>query len=107
MYKPLRAVRYKTVSIRVFASYPGVAASIRTCFIVGRGSAQTGRTSAPGAGFLANLCREWEAAAQPARDAGIRVVHLRNANVLDARRGFLAPLLPLFRLGLPDLSAFL
>jgi len=65
-----------------------------------RGAEVLTEESPPGHTFLARLCREWEAAALPARRAGIRVVHLRTANVLDARRGFLAPLLPLFRLGL-------
>ncbi len=65
-----------------------------------RGAEVLTEESPPGDTFLARLCRDWEAAADPARRAGIRVVHLRTANVLDARRGFLAPLLPLFRLGL-------
>lgn len=53
-----------------------------------------------GAGFLAQLCREWEAAAKPAADAGIRVVHLRFGVVLGRGGGALAPMLPVFRLGL-------
>lgn len=65
-----------------------------------RGAEVLTEESPPGDTFLARLCRDWEAAADPARRAGIRVVHLRTANVLDARHGFLAPLLPLFRLGL-------
>jgi len=65
-----------------------------------RGAEALTEESPPGHTFLARLCREWEAAAEPAQRAGIRVVHLRTANVLDAMRGFLAPLLPLFRLGL-------
>jgi uncharacterized protein len=57
--------------------------------------------SAPaGTGFLADLVRDWEAAAQPAREAGIRVVTLRSGIVLSRRGGMLGPLLPLFRLGL-------
>jgi len=39
--------------------------------------------SAPGRGFLATLCRDWEAAADPARASGIRVVHLRTGMVLS------------------------
>ena len=65
-----------------------------------RGEEVLTEESPPGETFLARLCRDWEAAADPARRAGLRVVHLRNANVLAGRRGFLAPLLPLFRLGL-------
>jgi uncharacterized protein (TIGR01777 family) len=57
--------------------------------------------SAPaGAGFLADLVRDWEAAAQPARQAGLRVATLRSGIVLSRRGGMLGPLLPLFRLGL-------
>jgi uncharacterized protein (TIGR01777 family) len=57
--------------------------------------------SAPaGSGFLADVVREWEAAAQPAGQAGIRVVSMRTAPVLTRRGGVLARMLPLFRLGL-------
>ena len=57
--------------------------------------------SAPaGLGFLAALVRDWEAAAQPAAAAGIRVVYLRSGLVLSRRGGMLSPLLPVFRLGL-------
>jgi uncharacterized protein len=53
-----------------------------------------------GNGFLADLCREWESAARPAVEAGIRVVHLRFGVVLSPGAGALAKMLPLFRLGL-------
>lgn len=56
--------------------------------------------SPSGAGFLADLCREWEEAARPAVQAGIRVVHLRFAVVLAREGGALAKMLPAFRLGL-------
>jgi len=57
--------------------------------------------SAPaGQTFLARLVRDWEAAAAPAADAGIRVVHPRSGLVLTPRGGLLARLLPLARLGL-------
>jgi hypothetical protein len=57
-------------------------------------------TSAPGSGFLADVCRQWEAAAQPAVQAGIRVVHLRFGVVIGRGPGALAKMLPIFRLGL-------
>jgi len=57
-------------------------------------------TSAPGCGFLADLCRQWETVAQPAAEAGIRVVHLRFGVVLGPGPGALAKMLPGFRLGL-------
>lgn len=65
-----------------------------------RGEETLTEASPPGKTFLAQVCRDWEAAADPARAAGIRVVHLRNGNVLASSGGFLGPLLPLFRLGL-------
>jgi uncharacterized protein len=49
--------------------------------------------------FLAQLCRDWEAAARPAADAGTRVVLLRTGLPLARDGGFLQPLLPLFKLG--------
>lgn len=65
-----------------------------------RGEELLDEGSAPGSGFLADLCRKWEAAAQPAADAGIRVVHLRFGVVLGPGPGALAKMLPIFRLGL-------
>jgi uncharacterized protein (TIGR01777 family) len=56
--------------------------------------------STPGTGFLAEVCRDWEGAAAPARDAGIRVAHLRSGLVLSPSGGALAALLPIFRIGL-------
>lgn len=56
--------------------------------------------SARGAGFLADVCGEWEAASQAALEAGIRVVHLRIGVVLAPQGGALEKMLPPFRLGL-------
>lgn len=56
--------------------------------------------SASGEGFLAEVCRAWESACEPARAAGIRVVNLRSGLVVAASGGALARMLPLFRLGL-------
>ena len=53
-----------------------------------------------GTGFLADVCRVWEAAARPAEDAGTRVALLRTGLPLDARGGLLKPQMILFRLGL-------
>jgi uncharacterized protein (TIGR01777 family) len=69
-------------------------------FYGSRGDELLDEASAPGAGFLADLCQEWEAAAQPAAQAGIRLVYLRFGVVLGPGPGALARLLPLFRLGL-------
>jgi uncharacterized protein (TIGR01777 family) len=56
--------------------------------------------SPAGRGFLAEVCQEWEAAAEPARQAGIRVVHLRFGMILTPAGGALARMLLPFRLGL-------
>src|SRR5438105_1140530 len=56
--------------------------------------------SANGKGFLADLAWDWEAATEPARRAGIRVVNLRTAIVLARAGGTLAKMLPIFKLGL-------
>ena len=56
--------------------------------------------SPPGSDFLARLCTEWEAAAEPARTAGQRVVHPRMGLVLTAAGGVLGRMLRPFRLGL-------
>jgi uncharacterized protein (TIGR01777 family) len=65
-----------------------------------RGTEVLDEQSSPGKGFLADLCVAWEAAAQTAVDAGIRVVHTRFGVVLARQGGALAKMAPLFRLGL-------
>jgi hypothetical protein len=65
-----------------------------------RGDELLTEESAPGTGFLAGVCREWEAAAKPAVQKGIRVVHPRFGMVLSGAGGALAKLLPPFRMGL-------
>jgi len=71
-----------------------------TGFYGDRGAEWLDEASAPGEGFLAEVCREWEAASAPAAARGIRVVHLRIGIVLTLRGGALAKMLPIFRLGL-------
>ncbi|HEY9722240.1 MAG TPA: TIGR01777 family oxidoreductase [Oscillatoriaceae cyanobacterium] len=56
--------------------------------------------SPSGDGFLPDVCRRWEAATEPARAAGIRVVNLRLGVVLSPKGGALSKLLPPFQLGL-------
>jgi uncharacterized protein (TIGR01777 family) len=65
-----------------------------------RGDELLTEDSAPGTGFLSEVAQAWEAAADPARRAGIRVVHPRIGMVLAAHGGALRAMLPLFRLGL-------
>jgi uncharacterized protein (TIGR01777 family) len=57
-------------------------------------------TALAGRGFLAQLCKDWEAATAPARDAGARVVLARTGVVLASSGGALRQLRPLFSVGL-------
>lgn len=65
-----------------------------------RGEEELDEASAAGQGFLAGVCKEWEAAADPAREAGIRTVHVRVGMVLSAEGGALAKMLTPFKWGL-------
>lgn len=79
---------------RVFVSASGVN------YYGGRGNEILGEDAGPGTGFLAEVCREWEAATAPAERAGIRTCHLRTAPVVTPAGGFLSLMLPVFRMGL-------
>ncbi|MDT4957800.1 MAG: uncharacterized protein QOD31_1599 [Pseudonocardiales bacterium] len=56
-------------------------------------------TAPRGAGFLAELCADWEAATRPAENVGIRVAHLRTGLVLSSDGGLLKRLKPIVSLG--------
>ncbi|MHB1090286.1 MAG: TIGR01777 family oxidoreductase, partial [Ilumatobacteraceae bacterium] len=53
-----------------------------------------------GTSFLADVCKQWESAATPAAQSGIRTVFLRTGIVLTPKGGALKKQLPLFKLGL-------
>lgn len=57
-------------------------------------------TSTLGTSFLADVCKQWESAATPAVQSGIRTVFLRTGIVLTPKGGALKKQLPLFKLGL-------
>ncbi len=65
-----------------------------------RGEEVLGEDAAAGEGFLSSVCVDWEKAADAARAAGIRVVHLRFGVVLASGGGALAKMLLPFKLGL-------
>ncbi len=65
-----------------------------------RGDETLTESSTHGTGFLADVCNEWEAAALPARDAGVRTVLLRTGIVLSPKGGALKKLLAVFKVGL-------
>src|SRR5262245_29076256 len=65
-----------------------------------RGDETITEDSGPGDDFLAEVCIEWEDAARPAAEAGLRVAWIRSGLVLDAEGGVLNRLLLPFKLGL-------
>ena len=62
------------------------------------GDRESDERTPSGEGFLAGLCRDWEAATGRAEEAGARVVRLRTGHVLSRRGGLLGTLRPLFTL---------
>ena len=64
-----------------------------------RGDEALDESSAPGEGFLPEVCQAWEASADAAREAGLRVVHLRVGIVLTPAGGALGQMLLPFRMG--------
>jgi uncharacterized protein (TIGR01777 family) len=65
-----------------------------------RGDEVLEETAGSGTGFLAEVCREWEAAARAAESHGIRVVCMRTGLVLSREGGALPRMLPAFRFAL-------
>ncbi len=65
-----------------------------------RGDELLDETSSHGTDFLADVCVAWERAALPAVDAGIRVANMRTGIVIAPGGGALAPMIPLFKLGI-------
>jgi uncharacterized protein (TIGR01777 family) len=65
-----------------------------------RGEELLTEESASGKGFLAEVCRAWEAATEPAKKSGIRVVHLRFGMVLSSKGGALKKMLLPFKIGI-------
>lgn len=98
----------RTLSTALLASTMAALATKPSVFLSGSAIGYYGatqdekldETSAQGEGFLADVCAQWEDAAQPAIDAGIRTVFLRTGIVLSKKGGALKKQLPLFKLGL-------
>ncbi len=65
-----------------------------------RGDEVLTESASAGEGFLADVVTAWEAAAEPASDAGIRVAFTRTSLVMSRHGGAFGKLLPLVRLGL-------
>jgi uncharacterized protein (TIGR01777 family) len=96
----VRGTRLLCDALAGLATRPGVLVSASAVGYYGdRGEETVDESSAPGTGFLAEVCQQWEAATQSARDAGIRVVNLRLGVVLSPQGGALAQMLTPFKLG--------
>jgi uncharacterized protein (TIGR01777 family) len=65
-----------------------------------RGDEVLSETSAPGAGFLADLAKEWEAEARQAQPLDVRVVSVRFGIILSKDGGALPPMMAPFKFGL-------
>ena len=65
----------------------------------GRGEESLLEDSPSGGGFVGEVCRQWEAAAQSVKNGGIRAVQIRTGIVLSAGGGALRKMLPPFRMG--------
>lgn len=97
----------RTDSTRLLAETMAKAATPPNVFLSGsaigyygsQGDTRLTEESPPGTDFLADLTVQWEAAAKPAIDAGIRTAFLRTGIVMSAEGGALPKLLPLFKLG--------
>lgn len=89
----LEAILQLPVKPRVLVSASGIG-------IYGnRGAEEISEESTEGNDFLANLCKEWEAAAFKARDMGLRVAVIRTGIALGKNGGALKKMLPIFKLG--------
>jgi len=64
------------------------------------GDRETDETGPPGDTFLSGVCVEWEAAAEPARAAGVRVAHLRTGHVLAKQGDLMKKLVPIVKAGI-------
>ena len=96
----VRGTELLAAAVASLARPPRVLVSGSAMGIYGdRGNEELDETSTVGGDFLAAVATEWEAAAEPAARAGIRVVKLRTGLVLSPGGGALAKLLLPFRMG--------
>lgn len=96
----VRGTRLISESLAQLAVPPRVLVSASAVGFYGsRGDEVLTEESPAGSGFLSEVCQEWEAAAEPARQKGVRVVNLRIGMVLSAKGGALPAMLPAFKAG--------
>jgi hypothetical protein len=97
----VKGTRLIAESLAALAQPPGVMVCASAIGFYGnRGNELLTEESGPGQGFLSDVCRQWEAATNPATRRGIRVVHLRTALVLSRKGGPLGKMILPFKLGI-------
>lgn len=97
----VRGTRLICEAVARLAQRPRVVASTSAVGYYGdRGDELLTEESLSGEGFLAEVCRAWEAATGPLHSAGVRLATMRFGVVLSPRGGALASMLPVFRRGL-------
>lgn len=96
----VRGTRLIAESLAALSEPPPVLVSASAIGFYGdRGNDWLTEQSALGEGFLADVCWRWEAAAEAARQSGVRVVHPRFGMVISGEGGALARMLTPFKLG--------
>ena len=96
----VEGTRRLSESVAKLSRRPKVLVSASAIGLYGdRGAEILTEDSAAGSDFLAGVCREWEAATEPASRAGIRVVHLRFGMILSPAGGALKKMLLPFKMG--------
>jgi hypothetical protein len=97
----IHGTRFLAQSLARLFDPPKVLISVSAVGYYGnRGDEILDEDSDPGTGFLADVCREWEAATAPASTRGIRVVTPRVGVLLSAYGGAIERMLPPFRMGI-------
>jgi uncharacterized protein (TIGR01777 family) len=96
----VRSTRLLAETVAELSPRPALVCASGVHYYGTSGDAVADESSPRGDGFLAGVVAAWEESAQPARDAGARVAHLRSALVLSRRGGALPRLVTPFRLGL-------
>lgn len=95
----VEGTKHLVEALRELEHRPEVLVSASAVGIYGtRGDEILAESAAAAEGFLADVCRAWEAEACAAEDLGMRVVTIRIGLVLGAQGGALARMLPLFKL---------
>jgi len=97
----VKGTRNLVEGMRMAASPPKIFISGSAVGFYGdRGDEILNESSDPGAGFLSDVCLDWEAEAARARELGVRVAFVRTGVALSSSGGVLEKMLPIFKLGL-------